>query len=69
MSALTPTELRVLQLTANGMTSIEAAKYLELSSHTIKTHKANIMLKLGVLNMTEACVFGMHYSLITYEGR
>ena len=46
--ALTPQELKVLYCAINGQTNAETAVALEVSIATIKTHKNNLISKLGV---------------------
>jgi DNA-binding NarL/FixJ family response regulator len=47
VSQLSPRELEIIQLIAAGMTNNEIAEKLYLSFHTIKTHRKNIIKKLG----------------------
>jgi DNA-binding CsgD family transcriptional regulator len=56
LSALTPRELEVLRMIAEGMTNAEAAKRLDVSVHAIKFHLAAIYGRLNVSNRTEAAV-------------
>jgi DNA-binding NarL/FixJ family response regulator len=48
---LTRREKEVLLMLAEGLTTIEAANRLNLSEHTVDTHRKNIMAKLGVRNV------------------
>jgi DNA-binding NarL/FixJ family response regulator len=48
LSALTPTELRVLRLIADYRTTKEIAAALHVSPRTIETHRANVCQKLGL---------------------
>jgi two-component system, NarL family, nitrate/nitrite response regulator NarL len=45
---LTPRELEILQLIADGLKNQEIAKRLNLSVHTVKNHVHNILDRLGV---------------------
>jgi len=45
---LTPRERQVLQLVAEGKTSKESARLLNISAKTAETHRARIMEKLGI---------------------
>ena len=47
-SLLSPAELAVLQLAADGFTAYEIAAQLKLSSHTVYKHLSNIRKRLGV---------------------
>lgn len=53
-SVLSPRELAVLALTAEGRTNTSAADELGVSVHAVKFHLASIYRKLGVRNRTEA---------------
>jgi two-component system, NarL family, nitrate/nitrite response regulator NarL len=53
-SVLSPRELTVLALTAEGYTNTRAAAELGVSVHAVKFHLASIYRKLGVRNRTEA---------------
>jgi DNA-binding CsgD family transcriptional regulator len=52
-SSLTPTELRVAALVAQGGTNGDIAKELIMSIATVKSHLTHIYSKLGVANRTE----------------
>jgi DNA-binding CsgD family transcriptional regulator len=52
--ALSPRELKVLELTAQAMTNARIAAQLDVTVHTVKFHLASIYRKLGVSNRTEA---------------
>ena len=47
-ASLTPTELQVVALVAEGLTNPEIAKRLFISRSTVKTHLEHIFAKLGV---------------------
>jgi LuxR family maltose regulon positive regulatory protein len=51
---LSPRELEVLQLIAQGRTNQEIARKLIVSPGTVKAHTASIYRKLDVANRTEA---------------
>ena len=52
--ALTPRELEILRLVANGVSNNRVATELWLTEQTVKFHLSNIYLKLGVANRTGA---------------
>lgn len=52
-SPLTPREVEVVRLIAAGMVAKEIAGELHLSTHTIYTHRKNIMRKLELANSSE----------------
>ena len=51
---LTPRELEVLQLIAQGLSNQEIADRLFLSLNTVKTHTSNVFSKLDVQRRTQA---------------
>src|SRR6185369_10435986 len=52
LEKLTPAERRILKLIAEDLTSKEIGQRLEISSHTVENHRANICEKL--------CLRGSH---------
>ena len=54
MTALTPTEVRVLRLLADGRTTKEIAAELVVAVSTVDRHLTHIYQKLGVRNRAEA---------------
>jgi predicted ATPase/DNA-binding CsgD family transcriptional regulator len=52
-SSLTPTELDVVRLVAEGLTNPEIGSRLFVSRATVKTHLSHVYAKLGVSNRTE----------------
>lgn len=53
LSALTPSERRVAELIAQGLTNRLAGEALHLSPRTIESHLRNAFIKLGVSNRTQ----------------
>jgi DNA-binding NarL/FixJ family response regulator len=53
---LSPRELEVVSMAAEGLTNAQMATRLHLSVHAIKFHLAAVYRKLGVRNRTEAVV-------------
>jgi DNA-binding NarL/FixJ family response regulator len=51
---LTERERNVLEFAAHGMDNKKIAKYLFISSHTVKAHIASALKKLSAANRTEA---------------
>lgn len=51
---LTPRELEVLRLVAEGRSNRQVAKLLWVTNQTVKFHLANVYRKLGVCSRTEA---------------
>lgn len=64
MDELTPRQLEVLQLTAEGMTAEQTAAALGIGLETVKTHRKDILYRLGARNVTHAVSIGMEHGLI-----
>ena len=62
--ALTPRELEVLELLAEGLSNRAIATALAISEHTVKFHVSSIFGKLGVENRTAAVRRGVRLGLI-----
>jgi DNA-binding NarL/FixJ family response regulator len=54
LATLTPRELEVLELVAEGWTNVGIARRLWLTDRTVETHVRSIMLKLGLVIDDEA---------------
>jgi DNA-binding NarL/FixJ family response regulator len=61
---LTPRELAVLALVADGLGNREIGRELDISEHTVKFHLASIFGKLGAASRTEAVRRGLRLGLI-----
>ena len=57
-------ESEIIQLIAKGHTNKQIADQLFLSSHTITTHRKNIMAKLGVNNTAGIVMFAVKEKLV-----
>ena len=64
LSVLTPREVEVLTLVAEGSTNQEIADRLVLSIKTVQAHRANIMEKLGLRDITHLVRFALRHGLI-----
>ena len=62
--SLTPREVEVLRLLADGSGNKEIAARLNISEHTIKFHIRSILGKLGAASRTEAVTRGLRSGLI-----
>ena len=62
---LTPRELQVLELVADGLSNPEIAKELNVSRSTARAHVSQILSKLGVSNRTEAIALAFRSKLVT----
>jgi DNA-binding NarL/FixJ family response regulator len=67
LSVLTPREIEVLKLVAEGNTSQEIADRLVLSVKTVQAHRANIMEKLELRDIAHLVRFAIHHGLIPPE--
>jgi DNA-binding NarL/FixJ family response regulator len=61
---LTPRELEILGMMAEGMGNRAIAKSLGISTHTVKFHIAAILDKLGARSRAEAVAIGMRRGLL-----
>lgn len=61
---LTKRQREILQLLANGESTTVAARELDLSEETIKTHTKNALGRLGARNRTHAVAIALRESLI-----
>lgn len=62
--ALTPAEIRVLRLIAEGMANKEIAERLSVSEETVKGQVRNILSKLGAKDRTQAAMIGVKRGII-----
>jgi DNA-binding NarL/FixJ family response regulator len=67
LRVLTPREVEVLKLVAEGRTNQEIADQLTLSIKTVQTHRANVMEKLDLRDITHLVRFAVRHGLITPE--
>ena len=61
---LTPRELEVLRMMAEGAANKTIAWKLGISEHTVKFHVASILVKLGAGTRTEAVTIGIRKGLV-----
>ena len=64
LRVLTPRELEVLTMVAEGRTNQEIADQLVLSIKTVQAHRANVMEKLGLKDITHLVRFAIRHGLI-----
>jgi len=62
--ALTPAEVRVLRLIADGNANKEIAEQLSVSEETVKGQVRNILSKLGAKDRTHAAMIGLKRGII-----
>jgi predicted ATPase/DNA-binding CsgD family transcriptional regulator len=63
-SVLTPRELDVLKLVAQGLSNPDIAQRLVLSEHTVHRHLANILRKLDLSSRAAAAAWGVRTGLV-----
>ncbi len=61
---LTPREMQVLRLLAEGLPNKSIAQRLDISEHTVKFHVAAIMGKFGAQSRTEVVILATRHGLI-----
>ncbi|MBD8061871.1 response regulator [Oceanitalea stevensii] len=64
LEALTPRELEVLRLVATGLSNLEIAEALHLSTTTVKTHTGNLLAKLALRDRVQLVVFAYESGLV-----
>lgn len=61
---LSKRELEIIQYVAEGFTNKEIAEKLYISTHTVNTHRKNIMQKLGLKNTAEVVIYAVKEKII-----
>ena len=61
---ITPRELEILQLIADGLSNKEIAARVFVSENTVKTHSSRVFDKLGARRRTQAVQLGRELRLI-----
>lgn len=61
---VTPRELEILELIAQGMSNREIAEKLFVSENTVKTHSSRVFDKLGAKRRTQAVQLGKEFGLL-----
>ncbi len=65
---LTPREVEILRLLAQGLTNRQIAKQLVISPGTVKVHVGHIIAKLGVSDRTQAAVKAIELGIVPQTG-
>jgi len=66
-SPLSSREIEIVQLSAKGLIAKEIADLLNLSTHTIYTHRKNIMKKLHIGSASELVLYAVNKGLVQKE--
>ena len=61
---ITPRELDILELIAEGLSNREIAEKLFVSENTVKTHSSRVFDKLGAKRRTQAVQMGKEFGLL-----
>lgn len=61
---ITPRELEILELIAQGLSNREIAERVNVSENTVKTHSSRVFMKLGARRRTQAVQLGKDLRLI-----
>jgi DNA-binding NarL/FixJ family response regulator len=64
LAALSPRELEVLRLLADGRENADIARELVISAQTVKRHVSNILRKLGLENRVQAATYAVRARLV-----
>jgi two-component system, NarL family, response regulator YdfI len=64
VQSLSPREIEVLRMMAEGLSNKEIASRMKLSEHTVKFHISSIFTKLDVSSRTEAVTLGVRLGLV-----
>jgi predicted ATPase/DNA-binding CsgD family transcriptional regulator len=64
VTVLTPRELDVLRLLAQGLSNPDIGGRLYLSQHTVRRHVSNILRKLGLSSRSAAAAWGVRTGLV-----
>lgn len=64
-TTLSDREVQIVTLVASGLTNKKIANQLNISPHTVHTHRKNIMRKLNVSNASELTVYAVKMGLLS----
>ncbi|HRN42449.1 MAG TPA: response regulator transcription factor [Vicingus sp.] len=63
-SSLSEREIEIIRMISDGLTNKEIADALCLSTHTVNTHRKNIMTKLGLKNTAGIVIYAFKENII-----
>lgn len=61
---LSDREIEIIQSISEGLSSFDIAQKLFISAHTVKTHRKNILKKLGLHNSSELTQYALNNGII-----
>jgi DNA-binding NarL/FixJ family response regulator len=61
----TPREVEIIRLLAEGKANKEIAAVLGIAIRTVETHRAKIMLKLGLHSLTQLIHYALRHKIFT----
>lgn len=64
---LSPREITIVRLVSMGLTNRQIAEQLFLSTHTVMTHRKNIISKLGIKSVSGLTIYAIVNNIITIE--
>lgn len=64
---LTEREVDIIKLIARGNTNKEVAEELNISAHTVNTHRKNIMAKLNINNVAGLVIYAFQEDLLVNQ--
>ena len=64
---LTPRELQVFHLMAEGLLNWEIGPRLSIGTRTVETHRASIMRKLGLKTQTDVVIFALRRGILALD--
>jgi DNA-binding NarL/FixJ family response regulator len=64
---ITPRELEIIRLLAEGQSNKELSTQLGITVRTVETHRSKIMLKLGLHSLAELIHYAMRHEIISVK--
>jgi len=64
MNSLTAREREILRHLARGSSSVEIAETLAIAFNTVRTHRRNLMRKLGLRNLAEVAAYAFQQNIL-----